>query len=110
MDAHDRAAIARLNDALRQRHQGGRVLITRGVAALGPDFVAAALAAVATFDAFDADNDPYGEHDFGVLTVGLQRVMFKLDYYDRSLTAGSPNPADPTVTVRVLTVMLASEY
>jgi hypothetical protein len=68
------------------------------------------LRAVAAFEAFDADNDPHGEHDFGALTVVGERLFFKIDCYDRSLTAGSPDPADAAVTVRVLTVMLAAEY
>ncbi len=37
-------------------------------------------------------------------------VMFKIDYYDLTLSAHSTDPADATQTVRVLTVMLAEEY
>jgi Protein of unknown function (DUF3768) len=31
-------------------------------------------------------------------------------YLDRSLNYHSPDPTDPAVTVRVITVMLADEY
>jgi hypothetical protein len=68
------------------------------------------LAAVRRFDAFTADNDPHGEHDFGAVAIGDQSFFFKIDYYDRSLTLHSPNAADPAVTTRVLTVMRADEY
>ena len=52
----------------------------------------------------------YGEYDFGALTVEGERIFFKIDYLDRGLTGHSPDPADATVTARVLTVMLAEEY
>ncbi|WP_319312356.1 DUF3768 domain-containing protein [Shinella sp.] len=63
------------------------------------------------FDCFTPNNDPYGEHDFGGFTdPEAGRVFWKIDYYDTDYRYGSDNPADPTVTRHVLTVMLASEY
>ena len=84
--------------------------MTVGVIALGAKRQMAILTAIAAFDAFDPDNDPYGEHDFGALTVEGTRILFKIAYLDRGLTGHSPDPAEPTVTARVLTVMLAEEY
>ena len=36
-------------------------------------------------------------------------VYFKIDAYDLALEFGSEDPADPSVTVRVLTIMLAQD-
>ena len=59
------ARIRELNDAFRRSFSGGKVTMTAGVYAL-PDMVkAAALQKAATFDEFNEDNDPHGEHDFG---------------------------------------------
>ncbi|MCX5581203.1 DUF3768 domain-containing protein [Kaistia terrae] len=102
--------IRRLNDALRTNGVGGSVVVTDGIAALGYDAVQAIVAAVAAFDRFDADNDPYGERDFGSLEAAGEPVFFKIDDYDRSLRLHSPDPADAKLTARVLTIMLASEY
>ena len=55
----EQSAIARLNDDLRCRGGGGRVLLTQGVLAQGQDFAERALVAVRQFDAFDERNDPY---------------------------------------------------
>ena len=63
-----------------------------------------------SFDRFDEENDPYGEHDFGALELEGERLFYKIDYYDQSLSAHSPDPSDETVTKRVLTIMLAEEY
>ncbi|HVC54311.1 MAG TPA: DUF3768 domain-containing protein [Stellaceae bacterium] len=104
------ARIRELNDQLRQKAIGGRVVITRGIAALGADDLRAVLLAVARFDDFSEDNDPWGEHDCAVLTVDGRRIIFKHDYYDRDLAYHSPDASDPAVTERVLTVMLADEY
>src|SRR4051794_35240058 len=108
-DLVDVSRIRDLNDQLRHSLAGGLLHITRGVIALGGKQQAAILDAIAAFDDFSPENDPYGEHDFGALTVEGERILFKIDYLDRGLTGHSPDPADPTVTARVLTVMLAEE-
>jgi Protein of unknown function (DUF3768) len=81
---------------------------------------------VETFDAFTEDNDPHEERDFGcIYQVGddrwtterprvredeRERVFWKLDYFDRELRFASDDAADPAITRRVLTIMLADEY
>ena len=102
--------IAQLNDTLRKTGTGGTVVVTRGVMNL-TGFDADRLAeALAAYDEFDADGDPHGERDFGTLTMFGADLLWKIDYYDPSLEFGSDDPADPSVTKRVLTVMLAGEW
>lgn len=102
--------IRELNDQFRRTGHGGRQLITPGIQEMGLIAVVTIRQLVAIYDAFCEDNDPHGEHDFGNLTYRGQKVFWKIDYYDPTLTAGSLDPADPTVTTRVLTIMLAQEY
>ena len=109
-DAGNSAAIRDLNDAFRTSLAGGVVLMTAGVMALGPEAQARILAAVRAFDAFTPDNDPWREHDFGAVEIDGERVFFKIEYYDLTRAMHSPNPADPNVTERVMTIMLAGEY
>ena len=104
------ARIAALNDALRRHRTGGRLFLTSGVARLGDEAVTMVLATVAAFTAFTDDNDPHGEHDFGEFEHDGVRLFWKIDYYDTGLRCGSPDPANPAVTTRVLTFMLANEY
>lgn len=106
----DPTRIRELNDALRRSFTGGRVIMTARVGALPNPVRGAVIAAVRAFDDFSADNDPYGEHDFGALTVESERVLWKIDPYDRSLRLHSPDSANPAITVRVLTIMLAEEW
>ncbi|MEM9010621.1 MAG: DUF3768 domain-containing protein [Pseudomonadota bacterium] len=110
-DPPPKQRIRELNDRFRREGRGqGSVMITSGLQEQGAAFVAEALAAVRNFDAFTADNDPWGEHDFGAVEIAGQRVFFKFDYYTPDLTAGSENPGNEGLTHRVLTIMLASEY
>ena len=99
-----------LNDAFRRTFAGGKVVMTAGVDAL-PDMVkAAALQKAATFDQFNEDNDPLGEHDFGSFELCGRKFFWKIDYFDRAMEYGSEDPSDPAKTTRVMTVLLASEY
>lgn len=99
-----------LNDALRTGGAGGRLMLTCGIAALPIGELRAIFDAVQTFSDFNEDNDPYGEHDCALLTAAGHNVMFKIDYYDLTMSAGSEDPSDASQTCRVLTIMLASEY
>jgi hypothetical protein len=37
-------------------------------------------------------------------------IFWKFDYYDPDLQMASLDPGDPTITTRVLTIMMADEY
>lgn len=103
--------IAILNDILRTSFMFGRVVMTEGIGALSFEDRSRVIEAVQTFSAFTPDNDPHGERDFGSIDLpGIERVFWKIDYYDPTLTMGSEDPSDPKATTRVLTIMLASEY
>jgi hypothetical protein len=102
--------IRALNDALRHNFQQGMAVMTPGVAALGAEAVARIVKTIAVYDDFCHANDPYEEHDFGSFEVDRQTIFFKIDYYDKSLVQHSPDPTDPLVTERVISIMLAEEY
>ena len=102
--------IRELNDDFRRTFVGGAVMITAGVEAMPAEQRKSLLAKVRAFDVFTEDNDPHGEHDFGAVDEGGVRCFWKIEYYDRATEFGSPDPADPAVTTRVLTIMRADEY
>ena len=112
--------IARLNDWLRENLTApgpNRVMMTIGISALIGDVAlfrgfrkrAELLRIVRDFDSFDRGNDPYGEHDMGSFEFEGAACMWKIDYYNADLSAGSEDPSDPFQTVRVLTIMRADE-
>ena len=108
--SNDRERIRTLNDELRQHLLGGGAVMTPGIAALGSEAVSRLIKTISVFDDFCTANDPHEEHDFGALEFDGSQVIFKIDYYDKDLQYHSPNPADPTVTEREITIMLAEEY
>jgi hypothetical protein len=102
--------IRALNDELRRNLPNGHAVMTAGIAALGPEVVARIVKTIAVYDDFCRANDPYGEHDFGSFEADGHVIFFKIEYYDKALTYHSPDPSDPSVTERVITIMPAEEY
>ena len=83
--------ITALNDAFRSSVVAGDVTIRQGIAALCAEVTAEVLRRVRAFN---------------LLAL---KFCWKPDCHDRDLECGSPDPADPSVTTRVLTVMRADE-
>ena len=81
--------------------------MTSGVNALGVFIATEALTAVRRFTAFNAGNDPHGEHDFGSFETVTHKFFWKIEYYTPDMPHGSEDPAR---TCRVLTLMPAEEY
>ena len=121
------ARIARLNDLARKAMGVACTAVaTVGFRSLPKADQSRVRELIETYDAFDEDNDPHGERDFGTIyQLGdgrwttdrprvrddeRERVFWKLDYYDRDLQFGSEDAANPAITRRVLTIMLADEY
>jgi hypothetical protein len=128
-----KARIARLNDVARSAMGVACTAVaTVGCRSLSASDQCRVRELIETFDAFDAfdafdeDNDPHGERDFGAIyQLGdgrwtatrprlrddeRERVFWKFDYYGRDLQFSSEDAANPAVTRRVLTIMLADEY
>ena len=121
------ARIARLNDlARRAMGVACTAVATVGFRSLPEADQSSVRELIEIYDAFDEDNDPHGERDFGcVYQLGdgrwtterprlrddeRERVFWKLDYYDRQMRFASEDAANPAITRRVLTIMLADEY
>lgn len=102
--------IRQLNDTFRKSFNGGRVVLTRCVQSLTNDDRQELLKQVQAFDNFTGDNDPYGEHDFGVINFKNDTYFWKIDYYDTDYNYFSPDASDSDVTNRVLTIMRGDEY
>jgi len=97
-------AIAAINDRFRKSGYG--ITVTPGVLAL--DNLPVLIDEIRKFNEFNEGNDPYGEHDFGVVHWYTEKVIWKIDYYDQDLKYGH----DPLALdcKRIMTIMLASEY
>lgn len=104
--------IQELNDQFRKHDNfSGRVVLTAGVANLESEEIIDIYKIVKNFDTFTEENDPYGEHDFGSFDYKDAKFFWKIDYYDKhNMDMRSEDPSDPEKTLRVLTIMFASDY
>jgi Protein of unknown function (DUF3768) len=103
--------IAELNDRFRQHNLGhGQVRIAPMVEMMPIEQREALLAMVRSFNDFNEGNDPWAEHDFGIIEFQGKEYFWKIDYYaDDSYEYGAEDPGSPS-TRRVLTIMHSSEY
>lgn len=102
--------VRQLNDEFRRTGQNGQIFLTQGIYQLPVTHKIMLLDMIQHYDDFSPNNDPYGEHDFGSISLCGEQIFWKIDYYDLDFVGGSSEPADPEVTLRVMTIMLASEY
>ena len=114
-------AIRLLNDQFRSELPSkstvpGQVMLTQGIQQLTNDDVEPGkhmpelFKIIREFDDFDESTDPYGEHDFGAFDFADEKVFWKIDYYAPDMMHASEDPTDLQKTMRVLTIMLDSEY
>ena len=86
------------------------MMLTATVSALPMCKQVALFKAIKTFDAFTEDNNPYGERDFVSVVLDGSTYFAKIDCYAPDMEHGSEDPSNRAKTVRVLTLMHASEY
>ena len=109
--------IAQQNDAFRSQTAmaiaygiEGQIVHTASLSQYNAEEMSLIAMLVQTYDTFNENNDPYGEHDFGSFTFKDKKFFWKIDYYDCKYEYGSSDPADPKITRRVLTIMHAEDY
>ncbi len=102
--------IRRLNDEARRSFKNVQVMLTLGIRMKSEKEVAEILERVRTFNDFNKNNDVYSEHDYLSFDYKGEKIIAKIDYYDQNYRFMSEDPADPTMTNRVLTIMTGSEW
>lgn len=117
----NRNLIQQQNDKFRQescfneicKEIPGQVTVSQGVNAWSQsnvDLMQELLLGIATCKQFEEDNDPYGEHDFGAVTIGKAKFFWKISYYDRDYEYLADDPTDLAQCRRGLHIMMACEY
>jgi hypothetical protein len=109
--------IARLNDRTRLGFdRNARVVITRNClerlaeaegAPEEPIVLQARLMAAFRHCNFSEDSP---ERDFAAITFLGRKVWMKIDYFDAAMEFGSEDPADASITTRVMTILLPEDY
>lgn len=114
------AAIAAQNDLFRnsiadpmqsaRRGIEGTRRMSQAIAARGPEFQAKVIQAVADFDGFTSDNDPWGERGYGTVTVEGQAIFWSIDLFDEEFEEASALPWSPDHTLRLLRIEMATQH
>ena len=119
-DGPDPTVVAAQNDAFRKlaclgvtpsQPIQGRMHLTSSLAMAEDGLALEAVQAVGAFEIFEPENDPSGWHDFGAVDIRGQKVFWKIDLYeaDSDFRYGAEAPDNPSTTMRVLTIMMASD-
>ncbi|AQT47981.1 DUF3768 domain-containing protein [Bartonella choladocola] len=105
------AKVVELNDKLRKHGIGGKIHFTSTFYNLPDDLRSKLLKKIRSFDDFDKDNDPYGQHDFAMVEIEDTKAYFKIDYHNKDdVNFGSADPSNPEITHRIMTIGLMSDY
>lgn len=102
--------IKTLNDKFRGSFSGGRVILSHGICFKPTNEKAEILNKVRRFNNFTTANDPYNEHDFGSFNHKGEKIYWKIDYYNKDYNGYSEDASNPSITNRVMTIMLSHEY
>ena len=100
-----RAKVIELNDQLRTTFKGGRVQISRSVYELDPKLRGRALWVLSKYKKFHAES----EHDWGTFTFGGYAFEWRIEYRSATGVGASPDPVDPDLTFRVLTLEVVAD-
>jgi hypothetical protein len=120
-DGPDPTVVAAQNDAFRRfaclgetpsKPIQGRMHLTSSLAMAEDGLALEAVQAVGAFDTFEPENDPSGWHDFGAVDICGEKIFWKIDLYeaDSDFRYGAEAPDNPATTMRVLTIMMASDW
>jgi len=114
IDGPDATVVAAHNDAFRKlaclgetpsQPIQGRMHLTSSLAMAEDGLALEAVQAV-------LENDPDGWHDFGAVDIRGEKIFWKIDLYeaDSDFRYGAEVPDNPATTMRVLTIMMASDW
>ena len=103
-------ATALLNDRFRQGDRSlGEYKLSRQVLALPKHKQKQLFKELQEFSDFNPQNDPSGDRSRGEIVMDNFTYIWKIDYLDTTMTMVSDDPADPSVTTRVLSIIRTGE-
>jgi len=101
----DRTKIIELNDQFRATFKGGRVQMSRSFYELEPQLRGRALWVLSKCKKFADDS----EHDWGTFIFGGYAFEWRIEYRSAAGAGLSPDPANPDLTFRVLTLEVVAD-